>query len=140
LRVVKLILGVLFILLGIYTAFAWTFREQPHYESAENSGIGGDLVEKGQMLWKPEGGFVVHAVAAEAVAIGLGIVGVLLAAGSGASFIGWVVLVIASAIPGVAAFLFQWDRIALSRTYFTLALASCLLWWGVKLMRGEKRA
>jgi hypothetical protein len=135
-----MVLGVLFLLLGIYTAFGWTFREQPHYESAENSGIGGDLVEKGRMLWQPEPGFVGHAVATEAVVLGLGIVGVILVASSGVSFVGWVLLVVASAIPGLAAFLFEWDRAALSRTYFTLALGACLFWWGWKLVRGRSAA
>lgn len=134
-RVVKMTLGVLFVLLGIYTAFGWTFREQPHYESAEGSGIGGDRVEKGRMLWQPESGFVGHAIATEAVALGLGIVGVFLIVGSGVALFGWVLLVVASATPGLAAFLFEWDRTALSRAYFTLAFAACLFWWGLRLVK-----
>ena len=77
-RVVRIVFGVLFVLLGIYTAFGWTFREQPHFESAQNAGLAGGLVDQGKMLWHPESGFIAHAIVAEAVALGLGFVGVVL--------------------------------------------------------------
>jgi len=57
-----------------------------------------------------------------------------------ASILGWLVLIVASAIPGVAAFIFQWDRIALSRAYFFVAIGICLLWGGYSLLRPQQKS
>lgn len=68
---------VLLFVLAIVAAIGWSFYEKPHYESAQ-SGLGGDLVDKGQMLWRPEAGFALHSVLAQLIALGLGVVGVIL--------------------------------------------------------------
>jgi len=56
------------------------------------------------------------------------------------SILGWLVLIVASAIPGVAAFLFHWDRVALGRAYFSLGIGACLIWVGYTLIRGHSEA
>ncbi len=69
--------GVVLLLVGIVAAVGWSFFEKPHYESAQ-SGLGGDLVEKGRMLWQPEAGFILHSVLTQYLALGLGALGVML--------------------------------------------------------------
>ncbi len=56
------------------------------------------------------------------------------------SILGWLLLIIASAIPGLAGFLFEWDRVALSRAYFSLAIGVCVLWWGFSWLRTNVKA
>jgi hypothetical protein len=71
--------GVLLFILGIIAAIGWSFLEKPHYESAQ-SGLGGDLVDKGSMLWQPESGFALHTVLVQFIALGLGAFGVMMVA------------------------------------------------------------
>lgn len=51
--------------------------------------------------------------------------------------VGWVILVVASAVPGMAAFLFQWDRTALAKAYFWLGVSVVFFWSAVALWRRE---
>jgi|GEM_PF-3565476 len=57
-----------------------------------------------------------------------------------ASILGWLILIVASAVPGIAGFLFQWDRITLSRSYFFLAIGICFLWWGYSWLKPQTKA
>ncbi|MBN1425769.1 hypothetical protein JXA88_14550 [Candidatus Fermentibacteria bacterium] len=75
----KKIAGVLLTLLGIVAAIGWSFSETAHFESADTA-LGGDLVDKGRILWQPESGFVLHAVLSQFVAIALGVMGIVLVA------------------------------------------------------------
>ncbi|MBN1425770.1 hypothetical protein JXA88_14555 [Candidatus Fermentibacteria bacterium] len=51
------------------------------------------------------------------------------------AILGWVLIALAAAIPGLAAFLFGWDRIALSKQYMWLGIAAVLLWSGLNSLR-----
>lgn len=61
--------------LCVAAAIGWAFLEKPHYESAQ-SGLGGDLVDKGRMLWEPEAGFLIHVILLQCVALAVGALGV----------------------------------------------------------------
>lgn len=49
--------------------------------------------------------------------------------------LGWILVVVAGAIPGLAAFLFQWDRVTLSKQYFWLGIAAVLCWSSLVSLR-----
>jgi len=69
--------GFVLFILGIVAAVGWSFLEKAHYESAQ-SGLGGDLVDKGRIMWQPEGGFTLHTILVQCVALALGALGIML--------------------------------------------------------------
>jgi hypothetical protein len=50
------------------------------------------------------------------------------------AFVGWVLIAAAAALPGIAALLFGWDRITLSKQYFWLGIAVAFLWPAVRVL------
>lgn len=78
-NLLKRLFGLLLVIIGIVAAIAWVFQEGPHYESAEGAaGLGGDLIEQGELLWEPESGFTTHAVVAQVVTLALIVFGSVL--------------------------------------------------------------
>lgn len=75
----KKIGGALLTIMGIVAAIGWSFSEKAHFESAQ-TGLGGDLVDKGRALWQPETGFILHSVLSQFIALGLGAIGIVLIA------------------------------------------------------------
>ncbi len=75
----KRVAGIVLIIVGIVFSVWWVFQEGPHYETAEGSAaLSADFLERGKILWEPEGGFVGHAVAAQLIALALGAMGIVL--------------------------------------------------------------
>ncbi len=51
------------------------------------------------------------------------------------ALLGWVLIVVASAIPGLAGLAFGWDRTALAKHYLWLGIAAAFLWGAAARLR-----
>lgn len=53
------------------------------------------------------------------------------------AILGWALVAVAAAVPGLSALVFGWDRTTLSKQYMWLGIAAVLVWSGLSRLRSR---